>query len=77
MEDLLRTVPMSASDLLDDYFENSALKGVLGAAGILHKVRIEARREGRFSVPSIDLGELEKDFPRSPWVEEVKQIERA
>ena len=48
-----------------------------GAAGILHKVRSEARREERFSIPSIDLGELRKDFPRSPWVEAVPGIERS
>ncbi len=36
IEDLLRLVPMSVADLLDDWFESDALKGALGAAGILH-----------------------------------------
>ena len=36
MEDLLRLTPMSVADLLDDWFESDALKGVLGAAGIMH-----------------------------------------
>ena len=36
MEDLLRLVPMSAADLLDEWFESDALKGVLGAAGVMH-----------------------------------------
>jgi phytoene dehydrogenase-like protein len=34
--DLLRLLPMSVADLLDDWFENDALKGALGAAGVLH-----------------------------------------
>lgn len=36
IEDLLRTLPMSIADLLDDWFESDALKGVLGAAGVMH-----------------------------------------
>jgi phytoene dehydrogenase-like protein len=32
--DLLRLLPMSAAELLDDWFETDALKGVLGAAGV-------------------------------------------
>jgi phytoene dehydrogenase-like protein len=36
IEDLLRLMPMSVADLLDEWFENDALKGVLGAAGVLH-----------------------------------------
>ncbi|MGH7568281.1 MAG: phytoene desaturase family protein [Gemmatimonadales bacterium] len=32
--DLLRTLPMSVAELLDDWFESEALKGALGAAGI-------------------------------------------
>ena len=34
--DLMRLLPMSVAELLDDWFENDTLKGVLGAAGILH-----------------------------------------
>lgn len=34
--DLLRLLPMSAAQLLDDWFESDALKGVLGAAGVRH-----------------------------------------
>jgi len=34
--DLLRILPMSIAELLDDWFENDALKGVLGAAGVWH-----------------------------------------
>lgn len=34
--DLLRTLPMSAAELLDDWFESDALKGVLGAASLRH-----------------------------------------
>ena len=34
--DLLRTLPMSVSDLLDEWFESDALKGAVGAAGVLH-----------------------------------------
>lgn len=34
--DLLRVLPMSVAELLDDWFENDTLKGVLGAAGIMH-----------------------------------------
>ena len=36
LEDLLRMVPMPVADLLDDWFECDALKGVLGASGVLH-----------------------------------------
>jgi phytoene dehydrogenase-like protein len=36
IEDLLRVMPMSVADLLDEWFECDALKGVLGAAGVLH-----------------------------------------
>lgn len=36
IEDLLRFVPMSVADLLDDHFESDALKAVLGAAGVMH-----------------------------------------
>lgn len=36
MESLFRLLPMSAADLLDDWFENDLLKGVLGAAAITH-----------------------------------------
>ena len=36
IEDLLRLLPMSVADWLDDWFECDALKAVLGAAGILH-----------------------------------------
>ncbi|MBM3357406.1 MAG: NAD(P)/FAD-dependent oxidoreductase [Betaproteobacteria bacterium] len=39
VEDLLRLLPISAADLLDDWFETDALKGALGAAGILHLAR--------------------------------------
>ena len=34
--DLLRILPMSAADLLDEWFEHDALKGALGGAGVLH-----------------------------------------
>jgi phytoene dehydrogenase-like protein len=34
--DLLRYLPMSVGELLDEWFENDALKGVLAAAGIMH-----------------------------------------
>ena len=36
MIDLLRILPMSVAELLDDWFESDALKAVLGAAGVLH-----------------------------------------
>jgi len=36
MEAFLRLLPMSAADFLDDWFESDALKGVLGAAGVMH-----------------------------------------
>jgi phytoene dehydrogenase-like protein len=36
LEDLLRLLPMPVADFLDDWFECDALKGALGAAGILH-----------------------------------------
>ena len=36
MEDLMRVLPMSAAELLDDWFECDALKGVLGALAIRH-----------------------------------------
>jgi phytoene dehydrogenase-like protein len=36
IEDLLRLLPMSVADLLDDWFEADVLKGVLGAAGVMH-----------------------------------------
>jgi phytoene dehydrogenase-like protein len=35
MADLLRLLPMSIADLLDDWFESDALKGALGAAGVI------------------------------------------
>jgi phytoene dehydrogenase-like protein len=34
MVELLRTVPMSVGELLDDWFETEALKGVVGARGV-------------------------------------------
>jgi phytoene dehydrogenase-like protein len=34
LQDLLRTVPMPVADLLEDWFENDTLKGLLGAAGV-------------------------------------------
>ncbi len=34
MEDFMRLLPMPVAELLDDWFEHDALKGVLGAAGI-------------------------------------------
>lgn len=36
IEDLLRVLPMSVADLLDDWFENDALKGLLGTGGVMH-----------------------------------------
>lgn len=36
LESFLRLVPMSIADLLDDWFESDLLKGVLGAAGVMH-----------------------------------------
>jgi phytoene dehydrogenase-like protein len=36
MEDFLRLQPMPVADWLDDWFENDALKGILGAAGVMH-----------------------------------------
>jgi len=36
IEDLLRILPMPVADLLDDWFESDALKGILGAAGVMH-----------------------------------------
>src|SRR5439155_13750984 len=34
--DLARVLPMSIAELLDDWFESDALKGVLGALGVWH-----------------------------------------
>ncbi len=34
--DLARVLPMSIAELLDDWFESDALKGVLGAVGVWH-----------------------------------------
>lgn len=34
--DLARILPMSIAELLDDWFENDALKGLLGALGVWH-----------------------------------------
>jgi phytoene dehydrogenase-like protein len=36
MQDLFRLLPMPAADLLDDWFESDLLKGVLGAAAVMH-----------------------------------------
>jgi phytoene dehydrogenase-like protein len=36
LEDLLRLLPISAADFLDDWFESDPLKGLLGAAGVRH-----------------------------------------
>lgn len=36
LTDLLRLLPMSVADFLDDWFESDALKGLLGAGGVLH-----------------------------------------
>jgi phytoene dehydrogenase-like protein len=33
--DLMRLLPMSVAELLDDWFENEILKGILGAAGVM------------------------------------------
>ena len=34
--DLMRLLPMSVAELLDEWFENDALKGLLGVAGVMH-----------------------------------------
>jgi phytoene dehydrogenase-like protein len=36
MIDLLRVLPMSVADLLNEWFENDALKAALGIAGVMH-----------------------------------------
>jgi phytoene dehydrogenase-like protein len=36
LEDLLRILPMSVAELLDEWFENDTLKGILGAAAVRH-----------------------------------------
>jgi len=36
LQDLLRVLPMPVAELLDDWFESDALKGALGAGGVLH-----------------------------------------
>jgi phytoene dehydrogenase-like protein len=36
MIEFLRIAPMPVADLLDDWFESDALKGVLGAGGVMH-----------------------------------------
>ena len=36
MEEFLRLLPMSAADFLDEWFECDPLKGILGAAGVMH-----------------------------------------
>jgi phytoene dehydrogenase-like protein len=36
LQDLLRWLPMPVADLLDDWFESDALKGVLGASAVRH-----------------------------------------
>lgn len=36
MEDFMRLLPMPVGDFLDDWFECDALKGMLGAAGVMH-----------------------------------------
>jgi phytoene dehydrogenase-like protein len=36
MVDLMRVLPMSVAELLDEWFECDALKGALGAMGVLH-----------------------------------------
>jgi phytoene dehydrogenase-like protein len=36
LTDLLRVAPMPVADFLDDWFESDALKGVLGASGVMH-----------------------------------------
>jgi phytoene dehydrogenase-like protein len=36
MIDLLRLLPMSIADVLDEWFENDALKAALGIAGVMH-----------------------------------------
>ena len=35
LTDLMRLLPMSVAELLDDWFENDTLKGILGAAGVM------------------------------------------
>jgi len=39
IEDLARLLPMAVADWLDDWFECDALKGALGAAGVMHLSR--------------------------------------
>jgi phytoene dehydrogenase-like protein len=39
IEDFLRVLPMPVADWLDDWFESDVLKGVLGAAGVMHLCR--------------------------------------
>jgi phytoene dehydrogenase-like protein len=36
MIDLIRILPMSVTELLDDWFESDALKGILGASAVTH-----------------------------------------
>ena len=36
LQDFMRLLPMSVADFLDEWFECDALKGILGAAGVMH-----------------------------------------
>ncbi|HEY7241036.1 MAG TPA: NAD(P)/FAD-dependent oxidoreductase [Burkholderiales bacterium] len=79
MVDLMRLLPMSVAELLDDWFECDALKGALGAMGILN-IQQGPRSggtafrflhhhvgspEGVFRPPRTDLGARLRQLPRS------------
>ncbi len=75
LEDLLRILPMPVAELLDDWFENDTLKGVLAGAGIAHLQQGPRSGGTAFRLLHNHVGSLPGVFrpPRSNLVELLRK----
>ena len=68
MQDFLRLLPMSVADLLDDWFESDALKGVLAAGAVMHLCQGPRSGGTAFGLLHHHVGNPPGVF-RPPWYE--------
>jgi phytoene dehydrogenase-like protein len=66
MVELLRTVPMSVAELLDDWFETDVLKGVIGARGVTGMMQGPRSGGTAFMLLHHQVGRPAGAF-RAPW----------
>lgn len=78
LTDLLRILPMPVAELLDDWFESDALKGALGAAGVLHVLQGPRSAGTAFRFLHHHLGSPAGVFrpPRSNILERLRKLPR-